>query len=68
MNGLTILAIFLILWGLATFSVGVFKPGVLWNNAKIQGFVSVLSERGTVIFLGVIGALAVVGGILLLVL
>lgn len=68
MNGVTILAIFLILWGLATFSVGLFKPPMLWNNAKIQGFVSVLSERGTVIFLSVIGALALAGGILLLIL
>jgi hypothetical protein len=66
MDILTVLAYFLILWGLATLLTGLFKPKVLWKNAKIQGFVSLLSETGTVIFFGIIGLAALVGGIWIL--
>ena len=68
MDGMTILAIFLILWGLSTLLVGALRPQVLWKNAKIQGFVSILSDSGTTILFVVIGLAAMVGGILILVL
>lgn len=40
------------------------KPGKIWNMGKIQGFVKVLGEKGTVIFFYVWGAAFVVLGIL----
>ncbi|MCP5097774.1 MAG: hypothetical protein GY943_19680, partial [Chloroflexi bacterium] len=52
--------------GAATLLTGLLKPKLLWNNAKIQGFVTLLSEKGAMIFLVVIGALALIGGLLLL--
>ncbi len=32
------------------------KPEVLWNMGKIQAFVKVLGEKGTVIFFYILGA------------
>jgi hypothetical protein len=66
MDVLTFVAIFLILWGLATLLVGLLKPKSIWKNAKIQGFVSLLSETGTTIFFVIIGLVAMVGGVLIL--
>lgn len=60
------LAIFLILWGLATTSLGLFRPPFLWNIGKVQGFVQVIGETGTRIFMALIGLAALIGGILLL--
>lgn len=47
MDILTILGWFLVLWGLATFSLGIFRFGFLWRIGKVQGFVQILGERGT---------------------
>ena len=66
MNGITILAIFLILWGAATLLVGILRPKALWELGKIQGFVTILTARGTTIFFTVIGLLALAGGVALL--
>ena len=39
------------------------KPAVLWNMGKIQGFVRVLGERGTMIFFVIWGLLFAVLGV-----
>lgn len=57
------LGIFLIVWGAATLLTAALKPDLLWNNAKIQGFVKVFKETGTTVVLGLIGLAAVAGGI-----
>lgn len=63
----TILGILAVLWGAATVFVGLARPSALWKNAKIQGFVSLLSETGTTIFFVIIGLAAVGLGIWLIV-
>ena len=62
MDGLLILAI--VLWVYAAFVifVAVVKPKPVWGMAKIQGFVNLLGETGTVIFFIVWAIAAVVGG------
>ena len=62
MDGYLILAI--VLWVYAAFVVvvAVAKPGPIWGMAKIQGFVKLLGETGTVIFFIVWGIAAAVGG------
>jgi len=66
MEFLTYLAIFLVLWGTATLGLAVFKPQDIWRIGKIQGFVQLLGETGTQIFLGVFGIAALAGGIWML--
>lgn len=67
MDTLTIIAYALILYGVATISIAVFKPKAIWNIGKIQGFVQLLSEKGTVVFFSIVGIATIVGGIYLLV-
>jgi hypothetical protein len=62
----TIIAILLILWGLATAAVAIFKPPKIWGNAKIQGFVQLFTETGTVIFFIIISLIAIGFGIWIL--
>jgi hypothetical protein len=66
MTTLDIIAIVLIVWGALCVAIGVFKPRALWKTGKLQGFVQILSDRGTQIFLIVIGVSAIVGGVLIL--
>lgn len=66
MDLLTIIAVFLILYGLACFYVALAKPEAIWRLGKLQGFVQLLSEKGTVIMLLVLGAAALVGGLAIL--
>ena len=42
------------------------KPPAIWNMGKIQGFVKLLTETGTVIFFYVWGIAALIVGIVLL--
>lgn len=39
------------------------KPAAIWNMGKIQAFVKVLGEKGTITFFYVFGALTAVLGI-----
>lgn len=66
MDTLTIIAYALILYGVATISLAIFKPKSIWNLGKIQGFVQLLSEKGTVIFFSVVGIATIIGGVYLL--
>ena len=62
MDTLTIVAYALILYGIAVLYVAYFKPKSIWNLGKIQGFVQLLSEKGTVIFFSILGIATIVGG------
>lgn len=42
------------------------KPEKVWNMGKIQAFIKVLGEKGTIIFFYIWGAIAVVCGVLLM--
>jgi hypothetical protein len=66
MDTLTIIAYALILYGVFTLYIAYAKPKAIWNLGKIQGFVQLLSEKGTVIFFSIVGVAVIVGGIYLL--
>lgn len=66
MDTLTVIAIALILYGIFTLFVAYVKPASVWDLGKIQGFVQLLSEKGTVIFFTVVGIATIAGGIYLL--
>jgi hypothetical protein len=66
MDTLTISAYALILYGVFTLSIAWAKPKAIWNIGKIQGFVQLLSEKGTVIFFSIVGLATIVGGIYLI--
>lgn len=66
MDTLTIIAYALILYGIFTLYIAWVKPKAIWNIGKIQGFVQLLSEKGTVIFFSIIGIATIVGGAYLL--
>ena len=62
------LAIFLVLYGaFALFFSLTKKPTKMWNMGKVQGFVKILSEVGTQIFIFVFGGAALGIGIWLLI-
>ncbi len=42
--------------------IALFRPKSVWGLAKIQGFVKLLGQTGTVIFFIVWGLAAIVGG------
>ena len=67
MNTLTIVGYILILYGITTFYIAYVKPKSIWKIAKIQGFVQLLGERGTVTFFTLIGVATIAFGIYLLV-
>lgn len=66
MSTLSIIAYFLIAWGVATGAVALIKPGFIWSNAKVQGFIQLLSETGTVVFFLIVGIAAIIGGVVIL--
>jgi hypothetical protein len=68
MDTLTIIAYALILYGVFTLYIAFAKPKAIWNLGKIQGFVQLLSEKGTVIFFTVVAMAIIVGGVYLLML
>lgn len=61
-----IIGLLLIVWGALTVLVAVLKPKTIWQLGKIQGFVQLLTERGTVVFFSAVGLAAVIGGLLIL--
>jgi hypothetical protein len=61
------LGIILIVYGIAVLAITFMKPDKIWNMKKIQGFVNVFSEIGTVIFFTIWALVAIVVGIVLLV-
>jgi len=66
MDTLTIIAYALIAYGVLTLYIAYAKPKSIWKMGKIQGFVQLLSEKGTVIFFSIVGIGTIVGGALIL--
>lgn len=66
MDTLTIIAYVLILYGVFTLYIAFAKPKAIWNLGKIQGFVQLLSEKGTVVFFSIVGVATIVGGVYIL--
>ena len=67
MDGMTILAIVVLLYGALCLALALFKaPAVIWNMGKIEGFKKLFGEVGTQVFLGAWGAAGVVLGVWLL--
>ncbi|MDF1543363.1 MAG: hypothetical protein RQ731_05350 [Anaerosomatales bacterium] len=62
MEPLLLLAIFLFAYGAVVIVITIFKPAPIWKMAKIQGFIKLLGEKGTVIFFILFGIAAIVGG------
>jgi len=68
MNGLALLGLFLVLYGIFVFVLTLTKkPEAIWNMGKVQAFIKVLGETGTKIFFFIFGAAALGVGIWLLV-
>jgi hypothetical protein len=68
MNGLALLGLFLILYGVFVIFLTITKkPQSIWNMAKVQAFIKVLGNTGTAIFFYIFGAAALGIGIWLLV-
>jgi hypothetical protein len=61
MEPLLLLAIFLAIYGALVLGVALFKPEPIWKMGKIQGFVSLLGEKGTVVLFVIVGIAAFVG-------
>jgi len=66
METLTIIAYALILYGIIAIALAYFKPNSIWKIGKIQGFVQLLGEKGTVVFFTLIGVATIAGGVYLL--
>jgi len=66
MDTITIIAYALIIYGIIAIALAYFKPKSIWKIGKIQGFVQLLGEKGTVIFFDLIGIATIAGGIYLL--
>jgi hypothetical protein len=58
---LLLLAIVLAVYGALVLATAIFKPEPIWKMAKVQGFVSLLGETGTVVLFVVVGIAAFVG-------
>ena len=56
------LGLFLVVYGVFVLWAAYAKPGFVWNTAKVQGFVKILKETGTVILFAVFGLAALIGG------
>ncbi len=55
MTTLKIVGYFLVLYGLACLAIALAKPAAIWKLGKIQGFIQLLGDKGTVILFLVIG-------------
>lgn len=68
MNGLALLGLFLVLYGIFVIVLAITKkPAGIWKMGKIQAFVKVLGMKGTTIFFLIFGGGALGVGIWLLV-
>jgi uncharacterized membrane protein len=59
---LLLLAIFLFVYGALVIVIAIFRPGSIWQMAKIQGFVKLMGETGTRVFFIIWAIAALVGG------
>lgn len=66
MNGMALLGILLLVYGVVVIGFTLKKPESMWQMKKIQLFIKVLGEKGTDIFFYIFGVICVAGGIILL--
>ncbi len=66
MNGIALLGILLVAYGFVVLGITVKKPEKVWSMGKIQLFIKVLGEKGTVLFFYVFGVAAIGFGIWLM--
>ncbi len=66
MDAATIWGIILVVYAAFAILITVFKPAPIWRMGKIQGFIKLLGEKGTVIFFLVFALIAAGIGIALL--
>ncbi len=59
------LAIILIIYGILCLFIGLLRPPFIMNSKKIQIFQKLLGKTGTIIFILVWGAAALIAGILI---
>ncbi len=59
------LAIILIIYGILCLFIGLLRPPFIMNSKKIQIFQKMLGKTGTIIFILVWGAAALIAGILI---
>lgn len=57
------LGLFLVLYALIVFWISMKKPAKVWRMGKIQGFVKILGDLGTQVFLAIFGLAALGVGI-----
>ncbi|NND84883.1 MAG: hypothetical protein HKN46_07005 [Acidimicrobiia bacterium] len=57
---------FLVVYGVFVLWSAFAKPAWVWNTGKVQGFVKLLKETGTVILFVVFGLAALIGGVAIL--
>lgn len=62
-----IIGIALLAYAALCFWVAFAKPAWVWKLGKIEGFVRLLGQTGTVVFIAVFGAAALVAGVVLIV-
>ena len=67
MNGLALLGILLVIYSIAVFFIALKKPEKVWSMAKIQMFIKLLGEQGTVIFFYIFSVICFGAGIWLIV-
>lgn len=67
MEAATIWGIILVVYALLVIALTVFKPAPIWRLGKIQGFIKLLGEKGTVVFFWIFALIVLIIGIVLLV-
>lgn len=50
MNWKPLLGLLALIYGIFVIYVAIKKPAKIWSMGKIQGFIKVLGEKGTVVF------------------
>lgn len=67
MEASTIWGIILVVYSLLVIALTIFKPAPIWRMGKIQGFIKLFGEKGTITFFLVFAVIVLVIGVLLLV-
>jgi len=67
MNGLALLGILMLIYGIAVIGMVIKKPQAIWSTKKVQFFMKVLGEKGTDIFFIIFAVIVGGSGIILMV-
>lgn len=66
MNTLALIGIILAIYGLAVIGLAIKRPEPIWKMKKIQVFIKILGEKGTLIFFYIFGGMCLISGITLM--